>query len=87
MANVVINISDLAYEFIKRFVGWGKGNALENAIAKGTLLHKDLILCKDCKWFNTYGCAIDIVYDTDKPEEDDYCSFAERENTDGDNVK
>lgn len=37
-----------------------------------------IILCKDCKWFNDIGCAIRIVDDTDKPSEEDYCSFAER---------
>lgn len=34
--------------------------------------------CKDCKWFNTSGCAIEIIDDSDKPNENDYCSFAER---------
>lgn len=37
-----------------------------------------LIRCKDCKWFGTTGCAIMVVDDSDKPTEDDYCSFAER---------
>ena len=34
--------------------------------------------CKDCKWFGLAGCAIQIVDDTDKPSEDDFCSFAEQ---------
>lgn len=38
----------------------------------------EIIRCKDCKWFNDIGCAIDIADDTDKPSEEDYCSFAER---------
>ena len=38
----------------------------------------EIIRCKDCKWFNDIGCAIGIVDDTDKPSENDYCSFAER---------
>ena len=37
-----------------------------------------VIRCKDCKWFNKVGCAIRIVDDSDKPTENDYCSFAER---------
>lgn len=37
-----------------------------------------VVRCKDCKWFNDIGCAIRIVCDTDKPSENDYCSFAER---------
>ena len=39
---------------------------------------KELIRCKDCKWFGNIGCAISIVDDTDKPSENDFCSFAER---------
>lgn len=38
----------------------------------------ELIHCKDCRWFNTPGCAIKIADDTDKPIECDFCSFAER---------
>lgn len=39
---------------------------------------QELIRCKDCKWFGEIGCAIRIVDDTDKPAENDFCSFAER---------
>ena len=39
---------------------------------------KPLVRCKDCKWFGDLGCAIRIVDDSDKPTENDYCSFAER---------
>ena len=38
----------------------------------------ELIRCKDCKWFGRIGCAISIVDDSDKPTENDFCSFAER---------
>ena len=38
----------------------------------------EIVRCKDCKWFHDIGCAIQIVDDTDKPSENDYCSFAER---------
>lgn len=38
----------------------------------------EIIRCKDCKWFGEIGCAISIVDDSDKPTEDDFCSFAER---------
>lgn len=37
-----------------------------------------IIRCKDCKWFNDFGCAIRIIDDTDKPKETDFCSHAER---------
>lgn len=36
-----------------------------------------VIRCKDCKWFGKIGCAISIVDDSDKPTEDDFCSFSE----------
>lgn len=38
----------------------------------------EVVRCKDCKWFGDLGCAIRIVDDSDKPTENDYCSFAER---------
>lgn len=41
-----------------------------------------VVRCKDCKWFGEIGCAIRIVDDSDKPKEDDYCSFAERRTDD-----
>ena len=38
----------------------------------------EAVRCRDCKWFNKIGCAIKIVDESDKPHEDDFCSFAER---------
>ena len=46
----------------------------------------ELIRCKDCKWFGDIGCAISIADDTDKPSENDYCSFAERKENDTDRM-
>ena len=43
-----------------------------------------VIRCKDCKWFNKIGCAIKIVDESDKPHEDDFCSFAERRTDESD---
>lgn len=37
-----------------------------------------IVSCKDCKWFNSVGCAIYIVDESDKPKENDFCSFGER---------
>ena len=37
-----------------------------------------VVRCKDCKWFNESGCAIRIVDESDKPSENDFCSFGER---------
>ena len=41
-----------------------------------------IIRCKDCEWFGDIGCAIRIVDDSDKPTENDFCSFAERRTDD-----
>lgn len=38
----------------------------------------EVVRCKDCRWFGKYGCAIRIVDESDKPKENDYCSFGER---------
>jgi len=43
-----------------------------------------VVRCKDCKWFNKIGCAIKIVDESDKPHEDDFCSFAERRTDESD---
>ena len=37
-----------------------------------------VVRCKDCKWWNEPGCAISIVDESDKPHENDFCSFGER---------
>lgn len=37
-----------------------------------------VIRCKECKWFGKIGCAVNIVDESDKPKENDYCSWAER---------
>ncbi len=42
------------------------------------LAQPEIIRCKDCKWFNTAGCVIEIVYKSGSPTEDGSCSFAER---------
>ena len=36
-----------------------------------------VIRCRDCKWFGTIGCAINVVDDNDRLKEDDFCSFAD----------
>jgi len=38
----------------------------------------EVVRCKNCKWFNDFGCAIRIVDESDKPKEDDFCSWGER---------
>jgi hypothetical protein len=43
----------------------------------------EVVWCKDCKWWNQPGCAVYIVDDSDKPKENDFCSFGERRVADG----
>ena len=52
----------------------------DNFIKNGSIfVEQDTIIrCKECKWFNTSGCAIEIIDDSDRPTENDFCSFAER---------
>lgn len=53
----------------------------EEAIVKALKNNPDFVMvtrCKDCKWWNEIGCAIRIVDESDKPNEYDFCSFAER---------
>jgi hypothetical protein len=38
----------------------------------------EVVRCKECKWFNSVGCAIYIVDESDKPKENDFCSYGER---------
>lgn len=37
-----------------------------------------VVRCKDCKWHNRIGCAIEVNCEGDSPGAEDYCSFAER---------
>ena len=37
-----------------------------------------VVRCKDCKWWKHPGCAVYIVDDSDRPHENDFCSFGER---------
>ena len=55
-------------------------SAVEYVLSNLPSAQPEIVRCRDCKWFNDIGCAIRIVDDTDKPSEDDFCSFAERRN-------
>lgn len=37
-----------------------------------------VVRCKDCKWRGEPGCAVYIVDESDKPKDDDFCSWGER---------
>ena len=38
----------------------------------------EVVRCKDCKWRGGLGCAVRIVDESDRPKDDDYCSWGER---------
>lgn len=67
-------IRALAYDRGQYDKGYVDGRAARDA---------EIVRCKDCKWFNDFGCAIRIVDESDKPKENDFCSFGERRD-DGD---
>lgn len=54
-------------------------------VTDGTEIRAEVIgtltRCAECKWYGDFGCAIRIVDDSDKPKDDDFCSFAERKET------
>lgn len=66
-----------AIDALSRGSGCGKSchRAIKNLPSVDAV---EVVRCKDCKWFNDFGCAIRIVDDSDKPKENDYCSFGER---------
>lgn len=41
-------------------------------------MYDQVVRCKDCKWYGEPGCAIQIMDDSDRPKETDFCSFGER---------
>ena len=75
--SAVSRISDLLMFELKgkRLPTWNEVyNAIGDIPPEQTVIH-----CKDCKWFGKPGCSIEIVDDSDRPTEKDFCSFAERE--------
>lgn len=40
------------------------------------------VRCKHCKWWNKPGCAVLIVDESNRPHENDFCSFGERRDDD-----
>lgn len=38
----------------------------------------EVVRCKDCEWRGKPGCAVRIVDESDKPKDDDFCSWGER---------
>jgi len=76
--NALIELINGGYDLDFDEVPETKRELLRMIMEQPTVDAVPVIRCKDCKWFGDIGCAISIVDDTDKPSEDDYCSFAER---------
>lgn len=73
--DIEITPSDVNAEAYKR--GWN--DAIDAVMdCAPTADAVEVVRCKDCKWFGDFGCAVRIVDDSDKPTENDYCSFGER---------
>lgn len=71
---ILINKSELL-DHVK-YMSEIKTDQLKEVIDR--LLTVDIVRCKDCKWYGHLGCAIRIVDDSDKPNDNDFCSFGER---------
>lgn len=61
--------------FIKTDRGDKANHIILEALKADTV---EVVRCKDCKWYGHLGCAIRIVDDSDKPNDNDFCSFGER---------
>ena len=60
-------------------IGEWYANYIEDMIAEApTIDAVEVVRCKDCKWRGKLGCAITIVDESDKPKDDDFCSWGER---------
>lgn len=73
-----------ADEFVKRVIQYPRQSTKTIGLALADTPTADVVevvRCKDCKWFNDFGCAIRIVDDSDKPKDNDFCSFGERKET------
>lgn len=77
--------TESALEATKGFVFTSKRYNMESMTDLLTLvrarieaLPDEVTRCKDCKWYNSIGCAICVRDETDRPGDNDFCSFAER---------
>ena len=70
-----------ADEFVKRVIQYPRQSTKTIGLALADTPTADavpVVRCKDCKWWKDIGCAIYIADDSDKPKENDFCSFGER---------
>lgn len=79
--------TEAALEATKGFVFTSKRYNMEAmtdllTLVRGRIeaLPDELVRCRDCKWYNSIGCAIRVQDESDRPKEGDFCSFAERNN-------
>ena len=58
---------------------YGYRGMIKDTIARQpTVDAVEVIRCKDCKWRGEPGCAVYIVDESDRPKDDDFCSWGER---------
>lgn len=53
-------------------------HTLADIDAQPTVDAVKVVRCKDCKWREKLGCIVWIVDESDKPKDDDFCSWGER---------
>ena len=79
---IYVNIHDLGKKLGQML---RQGETRENAselIAWCMRYRFELVRCGECKWFGSIGCAIEIADESDRPREEDFCSFGERREDD-----
>lgn len=63
---------------------WGWNDALDSVERFAPIVDAvEVVRCKDCKWRGKVGCAVYIVDESDRPKDDDFCSFGERNDETG----
>lgn len=58
----------------------GRPRLMVSAAKIGLMPAIEVVHCSECRWWNDYGCAIDIKSESDKPKATDFCSFGEKKN-------
>ena len=73
-------------ECIVRFTETGQRESFTTCVIEfhKSVCIEEIVRCKDCKWRDDYGCALRIVDESDKPKDNDFCSFGERRSNETD---
>lgn len=65
-------------EAMRRFKPFGREIPKDQVMAVLARIDEGIVRCKDCKWRGHIGCAVQIVDESDRPNDEDFCSYGER---------